>query len=219
MKKYDSRTKKVSVKEQVYATVRDLIIRGEFEGGRFIEEEEITDLLGVSRTPVREAFFRLEAERFIDLIPRRGACVRQITSKEIIDIYETRRIIEIHAVHRICNENIDVPGKVFEIHEAMRIQPPNVDFYDHIINDTEFHSAIIESINNPVLLDVYRGIQARKMRVAYTALNLGPDRLEIIKKQHAELLESLVSKDGYRAEKVLQEHLWPVVNVISQLPS
>ena len=61
-----------TARAKAYAYVLDHIIRGDFRGGDFIEEEWVSSAAGVSRTPVREAFHRLESERFIELLPRRG---------------------------------------------------------------------------------------------------------------------------------------------------
>ncbi|WP_447928172.1 GntR family transcriptional regulator [Vreelandella sp. EE27] len=207
-----------SIKEKVYFHIRNKIIKSDILGGEFIEEEEVTDELGVSRTPVREAFSRLEAERFIDLIPRKGARVRQITGQEIIDIYETRRLIEIHAAIRICKENIDIPDAMYSYHEAMMVDIDNIDFYEHIINDSGFHGTMVDAIGNPVISDVYRSIQERKMRVAYTALSIRPDRLSVVTDQHQQIIDALSRRDASEVATLLEKHLLPVEGVISRLP-
>ena len=209
---------KSPIKEQVYLYIRDKIIKGEINGGEFIEEEAITSIMGFSRTPVREAFLRLHAERFIDLIPRKGACVRQITGREIINIYETRRLIEQHAVSRICKEDIAIPDEMFACIEAMKVNEKNINFYKHIVMDGRFHGAMVEAINNPVLMDVYKTIQDRKMRVAYTALSLDPSRISLIADQHNQILNALYKKDLDTANNVLEKHLCPVEGIISRLP-
>ncbi|MFI0472531.1 GntR family transcriptional regulator [Halomonas sp. HMF6819] len=207
-----------SIKEKVYFHIRNKIIKSDILGGEFIEEEEVTDELGVSRTPVREAFSRLEAERFIDLIPRKGARVRQITGQEIIDIYETRRLIEIHAAMRICKEKIDVPPAMYTYHEAMIVDTHDIDFYEHIINDSGFHGAMVDAIGNPVISDVYKSIQERKMRVAYTALSIRPDRLSVVTEQHQKIIAALANHDTDEVASLLEKHLLPVEGVISRLP-
>ncbi|WP_372741376.1 GntR family transcriptional regulator [Neptunomonas sp.] len=209
---------KSPIKEQVYLYIRDKIIKGDIEGGEFIEEEAITSIMGFSRTPVREAFLRLEAERFIDLIPRKGACVRQITGQEIINIYETRRLIEKHAVSRICKEGIAIPDEMLACHEAMKVNAEHMDFYKHIVMDGRFHGAMVEAIKNSVLKDVYKTIQDRKMRVAYTTLSLDPSRINLILNQHNEIIDALCERDIEKANDVLEKHLCPVEDIISRLP-
>lgn len=70
-----------------------------------------------------------------------------------------------------------------------------------------------------MLLEVYDALQVRKMRVAYTALRVGPARMALIMSQHQALLEALHAHDADAAAAVLEEHLKPVVEVISLLPS
>ncbi|AZV92675.1 hypothetical protein CBF45_02170 [Bordetella sp. J329] len=214
---------KPSAKEQVYLYVRDLIMRGEVPGGAFIEEEQITEATGVSRTPVREAFLRLEAERFLDLIPRRGAQVRQITAQELMNVYEARRVIEVHVARRVCDERLEVPPAMTTLMRGMEevagANGQDLDYARHIELDVMFHRALVAAAGNDVLLEVYDALQVRKMRVAYTALRVGPARMALIMSQHQALLEALHAHDADAAAAVLEEHLKPVVEVISLLPS
>src|ERR1700744_3261363 len=99
-------------RERVYVFVCEQILKGHFVGGSFIEEEQISSAINVSRTPVREAFHRLEAEKFIDLLPRRGALVRQVTASELTDVYEARRVIEGYSIARMGQERLPVPAEM-----------------------------------------------------------------------------------------------------------
>ncbi|RCW99642.1 GntR family transcriptional regulator [Marinomonas foliarum] len=213
------------IKDKVYTYLRDKIIKGEINSGDFIEEETITNETGFSRTPVREAFVKLEAERFIDLIPRKGARVRQVTGTEIINIYETRRLIEKHAAKRICEENIVVPVKMIDCHESMieryeayKDDLNEIDFYQHIFMDVAFHGSMVAAVNNPVLMDMYEAIQNRKIRVAYTALSIEPERIHLIIKEHTEILDSLLKRDVSRVVDALENHLKPLDSILSRLP-
>ncbi|WP_148254767.1 GntR family transcriptional regulator [Aidingimonas lacisalsi] len=214
-----SKSTKRPVKQQVYSFIRDKIIIGDMEGGEFIEEEAVSAMLGVSRTPVREAFLKLEAERFIDLIPRKGARVRQITGQEVANIYETRRLIETYAARKICEESIEIPDDMIESHERMSsLYSHDFDIYKHIINDDRFHLSMVEAIDNPVLVDIYKSIQDRKMRVAFTAVSLKPERIGIIISQHQNIVDALFQRDMAAVESVLTEHLRPIDEVINSLP-
>ncbi len=140
-------------RERVYAHVREQILRGVYAGGSFVEEEAISSVMGVSRTPVREAFHRLEAERFIDLLPRRGALVRQVTAQELADLYETRRMIEGYAVARICRERIVLP----ETMEAVLDRLDAIAGSDHFARvelNREFHFGMVQALGNEVLSEL-----------------------------------------------------------------
>lgn len=73
-------------RQRVYEYVRDGILDGRLAGGSFLEEEQVSLAVGVSRTPVREAFQQLHSERLIDLVPRRGAMVRAVTVQELVEV-------------------------------------------------------------------------------------------------------------------------------------
>ena len=106
-------------RERVYEWLRDEIIRGSLEGGRFLDEQWVSGTVGVSRTPVREAFHRLAAERFITLLPRKGAQVRMVTGRELEEVYQTRMLIEGHAVQVICQRELGAPEQMSELIEPM----------------------------------------------------------------------------------------------------
>ena len=204
-------------RERVYAYVREQILRGVYAGGSFIEEEEISLAMGVSRTPVREAFHRLEAERFIDLLPRRGALVRQVTAQELADLYETRRMIEGYAVARICRETIALPESMEAILDRMD-EIADGDHFARVELNREFHFTMVRALGNEVLSELYQSLGARQQRVAMRALAADPARIERIRREHRDFLAALRAHDEARARAVLDEHLRPVTGVLSRLP-
>ena len=202
-------------RERVYAYVREQILRGVFAGGSFVEEEEISSAMGVSRTPVREAFHRLEAERFIDLLPRRGALVRQVTAQELADLYETRRMIEGYAVARICREKIVLPASMEDILDRL---DEGGDHFARVELNREFHFVMVRALGNEVLSELYQSLGARQQRVAMRALAADPGRIERIRREHRDFLAALRDHDEVRARAVLDEHLRPIAGVLSRLP-
>lgn len=204
-------------RERVYLYVREQILRGRFAGGAFVEEEQISSAMGVSRTPVREAFHRLEAERFIDLLPRRGALVRQVTAQELVDLYETRRMIEGYAVARICQQKIPVPGQMAAIMAEME-DTPFTDHFTRVELNQAFHCAMVTALGNEVLSELYQSLDSRQQRVAMTALSIDPNRIERIRSEHYALLNALNAWDEAKARAVLEQHLRPIGGVVSRLP-
>ncbi|AMJ63899.1 GntR family transcriptional regulator [Bosea sp. PAMC 26642] len=205
-------------RERVYAYVREQILRGVFAGGSFVEEEEISSAMGVSRTPVREAFHRLEAERFIDLLPRRGALVRQVTAQELADLYETRRMIEGYAIARICREEIAVPAEMATILDRMDVIAGS-DHFARVELNRRFHLTMVAALGNEVMSELYRSLDSRQQRVAMTALSVDPNRISRIEREHRALLAALEARDERQAREVLDQHLRPVMGVVSRLPA
>lgn len=204
-------------RERVYSYVCEQILKGHFPGGSFIEEEQISSAVSVSRTPVREAFHRLEAEKFIDLLPRRGALVRQVTASELADLYESRRVIEGYAIARICQDKLPLSDEMATLLERMR-SPDEPDHYEHVLLDRLFHRSLVAASGNAVLAELYDSLRSRQLRVAMTALSLNPQRIHRIMTEHQQLLKALLAHDENGARTVIDQHLRPVVEVVSRLP-
>lgn len=206
-------------RERIYQYVSREILLGHFAGGSFIEEEQISSVMDVSRTPVREAFHRLEAERFIDLVPRRGALVRQVTAKELLDLYETRRLIEAYSIARICQEKLAVPAEMAALLKKMlQIKAPQT-WVEQVHLDWAFHRAMVVAPGNLVLAEAYSSLRARQLRVGVAAMTINPSRLSRIKREHQDLLAALLAHDEAAAREVLEKHLQPIADVISRMPN
>jgi DNA-binding GntR family transcriptional regulator len=205
-------------RERVHHYVRDGILRGRFAGGTFLEEEQVSLAVGVSRTPVREAFQQLQAERLIDLLPRRGAMVRPVTATELLEVYETRLMMESHAVRRISHARRPAPPALRPILAAMR-HLPETSVFEHVQLNTEFHQAMVAGAGNSVLDGLYASLTTRQERVAVTSVSIDPGRFQIILAEHAALIEALDAHDAAAAIAILTDHLRPVHAILAQLPA
>ena len=136
-------------KERVYDYVRRAIIEGQLVGGTFLEEERVSLAVGVSRTPVREAFQQLQSDRLIDLLPRRGALVRAVTVQEFMEVYETRVMIETHALRKLCDQRQPPPAPMVQALEVMQRQPGDLTVA-HVQLNTAFHRALVAAADNSV---------------------------------------------------------------------
>lgn len=205
-------------KELVYDYVRRRILNGELQGGDFIEEKVVSEAVGVSRTPVREALHRLQGDHYITLTPRRGAVVRQITAKELTEVYESRRLIEIHAMERICREKRTVPPVLRVLYNQMCETSESQDFVQRAEHDQAFHRAIVATTDNAVLVELYDSLQVRQQRVAIAAMRVQPARAGTIDQEHKQLIEALERFDEEAAVQIISQHLRPVLDVVSRLP-
>ncbi|WP_235096976.1 GntR family transcriptional regulator [Amycolatopsis decaplanina] len=205
-------------RERVYTWLRDGIISGELEGGRFLDEMWVSGVVGVSRTPVREAFHRLAAERFISLLPRKGAQVRTVTARELEEVYQSRRLIEGHAIAALCANRAGAPAELPELIEAMASAGAERDWFAVSGLDRRFHRAIVNAAGNTVLTELYDTLRSRQQRVTVRALEARPERLTVINEEHRALVAALNDHDVKEASRLLEEHLRPVSEVMSVLP-
>jgi DNA-binding GntR family transcriptional regulator len=204
--------------ERVYAHVHELVVSGAASPGQFLEEEEVSQAVGVSRTPVREAFHRLERDRFIDLLPRRGAVVRAVTAGELAELYETRRIIESHVVRQIAARRLPLPEMIDPLLARLSSPASFADVRQQAEGDFLLHRTLVSMLGNDVLLGVFDGLQLRAQRVAITAISVHRERLTIIHAQHAALLAAMRSGDADGSAEILETHLRPAFEVMSRLP-
>src|SRR5690348_18504343 len=88
--------------DRVYTHVKQAVLERRYEGGTLLAEGDLAEAVGVSRTPVREALLRLEAEGLLKLYPKKGALVLPVSAQEIADVVETRLLVEQHAVRKLA---------------------------------------------------------------------------------------------------------------------
>ena len=163
-----------SAAERAYAEVKGRILDRTIEGGTLLSEGEIALELGVSRTPVREAFLRLQAEGWMKLYPKRGALVREVRPREINEVLEARRLIESAAVANIANDadairqlSARLDDLIAEQEEAIRQD----DLDAFAVADVAFHQAVVEAGGNSILSEVYQTLQDRQRRMATAPAN------------------------------------------------
>lgn len=203
---------------RVYEWLRDEIIRGTLEAGRFLDEHWVSEAVGVSRTPVREAFHQLAAERFITLLPRKGAQVRTVTMRELEEVYRTRLLMEGHALNAICALERGAPSEMLGLMEQMEEAGDALDWFTVSFLDRRFHRAIVAAAENTVMTELYDTLRSRQQRVAVTALTASPDRVETINMQHRAIFDAISRHDAESGLRLLELHLRPISEIISALP-
>lgn len=186
------------------------ILAGTFAEGEFLDEAVLAREVGTSRTPVREALHRLQAERFVDLVPRRGAQVRVVTATEMREIYQARFVIEANAIGKICDRGLGAPPAFPSLIEAMENAGRDRNWNDLAQLDQRFHCSIVQHQGNAVLGQMYDSLRPRQVRLAVRTITQGPERLPIIEREHRELEAALNAHDGPLATAILNVHLQEV---------
>ncbi|TCP53024.1 GntR family transcriptional regulator [Tamaricihabitans halophyticus] len=219
-------TSRQPARVRVIDWVRDGVLRGELRPGAFLDEAVVCEAVGVSRTPVREAFHQLAAEKFLHLTPRRGAQVSTVTARDLVEVYEMRKLLEGYAVQTLVQRGIAPPPEVDELlammHEPARVRryaalEPEELFASSELN-VRFHRAIVAATGNSVLTELYDNLRSRQQRVSVSAVQAQPDRLTTINREHTALVQALRDGDAEGATTILHRHLQPVETVLSKLP-
>ena len=206
---------KTSAGKRAYEWIRDAILNGEFAEGEFIDEVALAARVSTSRTPVREALQRLQVERYVDLLPRRGAQVRVVTAKEMREIYQARFVLESDALRTICQRQEGMPAAARDLIEDMESAGNSRDWNRFAQLDQLFHSAIVRHQGNAVIAELYDALQPRQVRLGTRTLIEAPGRLTTIEHEHRELVAALDGHDADASVDVLRRHLREIPELVS----
>jgi DNA-binding GntR family transcriptional regulator len=202
-----------SAKERAYEHAKQLVLSSPAASGAFLGEEEVASALGISRTPVREAFLRLAAEQLIELLPRRGAFIPPVSSHEVVDVMEARRAIEPFALAQ-CS---DLGGLAALLATALEEQTSLRDDARRFIErDRGFHLAIVQASGNRVLESFYDSLRDRMTRMGVVAVHQRRDRTQHVLDEHLEIVTRLCAGDREGAVGALDAHLISTLQALSR---
>ncbi|MCW4352744.1 GntR family transcriptional regulator [Hoyosella sp. YIM 151337] len=162
-------SKKYSSADRVYERVKEQILTGALAGGELLSEGEIAAELGVSRTPVREGFLRLEAEGWMRLYPKRGALVVPIAEGAAEELVEARYLTEVHAMRMLARDSSARTRVAAALRESLkRLKEHRAcgDVGAFAAEDADFHATIVEACHNRLLIDFYKRLRDRQRRMS-----------------------------------------------------
>lgn len=195
-----------SAGDYAFETLENEILGGSFHDGDVLTEQRLCDRLGVSRTPIREAIFRLKQEHLVEERSH-GICVVGVTQQDLYDIYEIRKRIEGYATG--CCAKIITYAQVQDLREIIDLQEfyTSKGFADNIRDtDTKFHEKIYEICGSRMLQSTLTDLH-RKVR-KYRKLSVeDPNRARIAMREHRDIVEALARHDSAEAEYLAVLHI------------
>jgi DNA-binding GntR family transcriptional regulator len=196
--------------ERAYNFAKELILSGQLPGGSLISEGTIAERMGLSRTPVREAFLRLQAEDLLQLFPKRGAVVVPVGPSEAEDVLDLREALECAAVRRILASDIPLADLAVRLGAMLAEQADHArraDLAEFARVDQEFHFGIVSASGNALAQRFYGSLADRQRRMSLRALRPRPDRLAVLVAEHTELIELISARDADGFATALRAHL------------
>jgi DNA-binding GntR family transcriptional regulator len=206
-----------SAQDAIYAWLRERIATLPRDEGTFLSEVALAAEAGVSRTPVREALLRLEAEGWLRIVPRKGAFIAPISDAEVDAAMEARLLVEAWSVRQAIERRVqlvDALGALLEQQRHRRDDPAGF-----IELDREFHRSIVDAAGNPVLAEFYESLRDRQLRMGVRAVVTGANRAEQVLTEHRAIVEALREFDEDQAVKAVQEHLGTTLSVLRSAPA
>ncbi len=190
-----------------YHFLKEKILNLEIQPGEQVNIEEVTEKLGVSRTPVREAFLKLASEGLIEVRPRVGYFVVDITEQDIKDLFEVREIIETRATKKAAallsdQELKNMQALIDESYDAVEAG----DYQQFLANEIRFHGYLKDHIENKRLSAVMDSLNDLTHRERAMSI-LSVENIKETLIEHQRILDGLIKRDGNLAEWFMGEHL------------
>jgi len=197
----------LSLRDRAYAEIKRRINRLEYRPGAYLNEAQVSNELGLGRTPVHQALGRLMLEGIVRVMPRKGVIVQPISLDEVLQIIDVRLINEPHcvalAVERATSHDIAEMRRI--MHDANALT--RIRDREGLMNlDRSFHNLISRAAKNPVLADVLRSLHERSLRFWF--LSLGDDlHLRRVNDEHRAILHGIAARDRNAAVNAMVAHI------------
>ncbi len=190
----------------VYEQLKSDIFEFRLPPGARFSENEIASRSRVSRTPVREALFRLEREGYLQVHLKSGWSVRPLDFEQLDELYDVRIVLESAAVRRLCAGD---PRAALSGLEKIWLVAPGQRLTDgaRVARfDEEFHSALVAASGNAELARIHQGITER-IRIVRRLDFTHPERIAYTYIEHGQILRAILARKAARACELLQEHI------------
>lgn len=193
--------------EVVFEYLRNAILNGTLKPGERLMEISLADQLGVSRTPVREAIRKLEKEKFVEMIPRKGAYVANLTARDILEVLEIRIVLEGFAsklaAERMGDEDVaELESILAEFNKALEV----LDRPEMIRRDNEFHNKIYSAAKNNKLVEIVKELHDQYQRFRLIFFNEYDDYNDL-QVWHQNIVDAIRNRDGNRAKECAEYHV------------
>ncbi|MBT2700586.1 GntR family transcriptional regulator [Bacillus sp. ISL-40] len=196
----------LSIREHAYIYLKEMILEGELKAGDRLIERELAGKLGISRTPIREALFRLESQGFVKTVPRKGVVVSNISESEVIEVFTILSSLEVLAVKlaagRMDRETqLELDQKIEEL-MLLRDQAEENFNLEHI----QMNRLINKASKSPKLFEILSGL----IDYIHMAANMGyetPGRRKESLGEHIDIMKALRDKEAEMAEYLMRIHI------------
>ena len=214
------RLPRAGLHERAARQLRSMIVTGKLPGGAPIVEAELCEVLGIPRTPLREAVKMLAAQGLVELRPNRSARVAPMDASHVTDLLEAlanvERIAAEYAALRLTATEL---SSLRQMQETMERHYGAGDLAAYFAVNQAIHSAILVGARNATLVEMHLWLLARAERARFFALGRHSRWVESIQ-EHRDILAALEARDGYLAGRLLAAHvLHTGTNVLAMLSS
>ena len=199
----DSRLQRLTLKEQAYRSLRDMIASHRFSSGKWINLEQLSKELGVSRTPIHQAMKQLEQEGLVTHVPNQGIRMAVMTLEMAQDLYQVREVLEGLAA-ALASERMDreTVGRMKQVLSEQATIIRKKDLLAYSVSDFKFHQLIYDSCGNWMLKEQLDIIKSRSRPLVCDVTPILPD----LYSDHQQVVEAFAKRAPLQAEQVMRRH-------------
>lgn len=187
--------------------IRDAIITGQYALGEALSENSLTEALGTSKTPIREALALLKHEGLVTVVPQKGTFVFTMSVDEVAQLASYRFALESQAIgYSMARDQDALVSSLLDIADRMSVAHTNSRTARYLALDGEYHNALFENCGNQYLADGYQAI-AGKIAALRTHLSRHPTHTDKSMREHVEMAKLLKAGDVKKAKALLKRHV------------
>ena len=211
--------KKENLSNLAYQDIKSMVLSGVLPAGQPIVERLVSQKIGISRTPIREALGRLEHEGLVRVVPRRGAFPITLSLREYLSILTVREVLEglaaRLAVDHVSNAKIRELEAIFEkFHNVDNTSM--ISHQEYALANVRFHHEILKLSQNPKLMETIQGLYDHLSLVPWRNIEITERRVRSIE-EHKLILKSLENRDGDMAENTARAHIRSLRNDVKRV--
>jgi len=208
---------RAALHEQAAQRLRQMLVEGRIAPGAKLNERELSELLKISRTPLREGIKMLAAEGLVELLPHRGAVAVSLSEADVLNTFEVMAGLEGQsgelAAQRITPHEL---AEIQAMHFEMLAAYTRRDLSAYYTLNARIHNAISAAAKNPVLAQVYNQVNARLQALRFRS-NQDGEKWKRAVKEHEKMIEALATRDSAAMRDVLLAHLRNKRDVVLEL--
>lgn len=217
-----ARSRSEQIKTDAYSEVRSLILGGHVRPGQRLSHRSLAKDLGLSRSPVREALLQLEAEGLIEHRPQSGVYLRELSLRDLEELYDMREIIEPYAAERAArcanDSQLDRLRRTCEEFTAIAKRQDLATWLESpehrrrlSLLDREFHSTILTAANNRIARRFFENAQVLSLVFSWNFMATDPEviaaRCGSTAKHHKQIYECIRKRDQAAARRYMRSHI------------
>lgn len=200
-------TEYLPLRDVVFRTLRDAILTGKLIPGERLMENQLAEKLGVSRTPVREALRMLALENLVELVPRKGAQVLDMSEKDVVNILEVRGVLEGLATSLACKKMTpEQSAELKNVEEKFEKAIEEKDLEEIAEQDENFHRVIFAAADNDKLIQIFNNLQLQLYRYRMAHLKIDAS-IPAIVAHHKSIIRAIENHEAEEGMALAQGHV------------